>query len=77
MNQLKKETTDIVDSLFSNEPIVIDMDRTMAFEKALKDAQAGDFIVLMGMGHENYPTVFHYPVTSDNELVDYFNTKLT
>ncbi|SEK57052.1 UDP-N-acetylmuramoylalanyl-D-glutamate--2,6-diaminopimelate ligase [Carnobacterium iners] len=77
MNQLKKETTDIVDSLFSNEPIVIDMDRTMAFEKALKDAQAGDFIVLMGMGHEKYQTVSHYPVKSDKELVDYFNTKLT
>lgn len=53
------------------------MDRTSAFEKALKGAQPGDCIVLMGMGHEDYPTVFQYPVTSDNELVDYFNAKLT
>ncbi|MGB6267489.1 MAG: hypothetical protein WBF67_00635, partial [Olleya sp.] len=77
INELKKETTNIVDSLFSNESIVIDMDRTIAFKKALKNAQAGDCIVLMGMGHESYPTTFYYPVKSDNELVNYFNTKLT
>jgi len=35
----------------------------MAFEKALKDAQAGDFIVLM-YGTPKISNGIHYPVTS-------------
>jgi len=60
--------------------LLLNMDRTMAFEKSIKEnAQARDFIVLMGMGHENYPTVISlHPVTSDNEFSRLtFNTKLT
>ncbi|WP_027108200.1 UDP-N-acetylmuramoyl-L-alanyl-D-glutamate--2,6-diaminopimelate ligase [Lacticigenium naphthae] len=76
-DHLRKETADIVDSFFYTEPIVIDMDRTTAFEKAVGDARAGDFIVLMGMGHEDYHYEFHYPVKSDQELTDYFATKLS
>jgi len=51
---------------------------TMALKKALKDAQAGIFIVLMGMDtKKNYSNGISYPVTSDNELSRLLYTKLT
>jgi len=47
------------------------MDRTLAIQTAVAEAQAGDWILLTGKGHEKYKTAHALPTSSDKETVLY------
>ena len=38
-------------------PFVVELDRAIAIERAIKDASAGDLVVIAGKGHEKYQII--------------------
>ena len=58
-----------VTELFGSTSIV--MDRTLAIQKAIKDAQPGDCVLLLGKGHEQYKENYALNTKSDQETVLY------
>lgn len=48
------------------------MDRTKAIQEAIGKAEAGDWIIITGKGHEDYKEAFEFPARNDKETVLYF-----
>ncbi|WP_394217473.1 UDP-N-acetylmuramoyl-L-alanyl-D-glutamate--2,6-diaminopimelate ligase [Halobacillus trueperi] len=51
-------------------------DRTLAIEEAIVNSGTEDWVVITGKGHENYQQDYHYPVSSDKEMVEDMKQKL-
>jgi len=47
------------------------MDRTLAIQKAIGGAQAGDWVLLLGKGHEQYKENYALKTKTDQETVNY------
>ncbi|WP_281202704.1 UDP-N-acetylmuramoyl-L-alanyl-D-glutamate--2,6-diaminopimelate ligase [Cytobacillus kochii] len=54
---------------FTNGEVI--MDRTMAIKKMWKIGGSGDWIFVIGKGHENYQDIFHLQTKSDIETIQY------
>lgn len=51
------------------------MDRTLAIQKAVDEAQPGDWVLLLGKGHEQYKENYALKTKSDQETVQYLQEK--
>lgn len=51
------------------------MDRTLAIQKAVEKAQPGDWVLLLGKGHEQYKENYALKTKSDQETVQYLQEK--
>lgn len=51
------------------------MDRTLAIQKAVEEAQPGDWVLLLGKGHEHYKENYALNTKSDQETVRYLQGK--
>lgn len=47
------------------------LDRTIAIQKAIRESQEGDWILITGKGHEKYQQSYQLPAASDRETVDF------
>ena len=47
------------------------MDRTLAIQKAIWEAQSGDWVLLLGKGHEQYKENYSLKTKTDQETVQY------
>lgn len=47
------------------------MDRTLAIQKVIRGAQAGDWVLLLGKGHEQYKENYALKTKTDQETVNY------
>lgn len=51
------------------------MDRTLAIQKAIGEAQPGDWVLLLGKGHEEYKENYALKTKTDQETVNYLQEK--
>lgn len=51
------------------------MDRTLAIQKGIEEAQPGDWVLLLGKGHEQYKEKYALNTKSDQETVHYLQEK--
>ncbi|ASV66176.1 hypothetical protein CKF48_01820 [Cytobacillus kochii] len=54
---------------FTNGEVI--MDRTMAIKKMWEIGGSGDWIFVIGKGHENYQDIFHLQTKNDIETIQY------
>ncbi|MCI3028301.1 UDP-N-acetylmuramoyl-L-alanyl-D-glutamate--2,6-diaminopimelate ligase [Desemzia sp. C1] len=52
------------------------MDRTLAIQKAIGEAEAGDWVLLLGKGHEQYKENYALKTKTDQETVQYLQEQL-
>lgn len=51
------------------------MDRTLAIQQAIEEAQSGDWVLLLGKGHEQYKENYALNTKSDQETIQYLQEK--
>ena len=55
-------------------PLIVNLDRRLAIEQAIRTAQPGDLVVIAGKGHEKYQTIGNRTLPFDD--VDVAQTAL-
>lgn len=63
------ETLTRLNDTYGNHKGCIILDRTLAIQKAIRESQEGDWILITGKGHEKYQQSYQLPSTTDRATV--------
>lgn len=69
--EMRQEYAEYQQKFAGMHKIDVMMDRTLAIQRAVSEARAGDWILVTGKGHEKYKTAYALPTASDKETVLY------